>query len=244
MNKKILDPLIKNNFTKSIYQKIGLKKPFVKQSKSDHYRCPSVEELGYVILNPYQGIDIPVKEWEDLTYVTYKTDPNTFFAPLTSATGENKLAGFWDDGKPDKDGIWTSNALLAPNLVNWVKSTGANFGRVQLIKIEKNTLRETRWGLHLDDNNRLNPTNEGWVVRMWIELTDDPESFLVLRSSELDPKTEVKISLPKYTQVIVDSEFVFHGVNHNGSKTRYGLIVSLESTPELEQWIVKNKLVD
>jgi hypothetical protein len=240
MVKKIIEPLIKNNLAKRLYQKVGLKKPFVPQAKTPHYRCPSVEQKGYVILNEYTGPKIPKSEWEDLNYVTYASDPSTYFAPLTSATGENKLAGFWDDGKPDKDGIWTSNAKLAPNLVNWVKSTGANFGRVQLIKIEKNSLRETRWGLHLDDNNRLNPESEGWVVRMWIELTHDPDSYLVLRSTELDHNTEVKIPLPQYTQVIVDSEFMFHGVNHNGSQTRYGLIVSLESTHELEQWILKN----
>jgi hypothetical protein len=242
MNKKLLDPLIKNNLAKRFYQLVGLKKPFVPQAKTPHYRCPSVEEKGYIILNPYTGPVIPTAEWDSLTYTTYASDPSTWFAPLTSATGENKLAGFWDDGKPDKGGIWTSNAELAPNLVNWVQSTGANYGRVQLIRIEKNTLRETRWGLHLDDNNRLNPDNEGWIVRMWIELTNDPTSYLVLRSSELDVSTEVQIPLPQYTQVIVDSEFMFHGVNHNGDKTRYGLIVSLESTPELEAWIQNNKL--
>jgi len=237
----ILDPILKNNFMKKAYQVFGLRKPFVRQEKTKHYRCPSVEEKGYVILNKYTGPEIPISEWENLEYVTYPTDPNTFFAPLTSATGKNELRGFWDYGKPDKDGVWTENAEKAPNLVNWVKSTKAKFGRVQLIRIEKNTLREARWGLHLDDNNRLNPENEGWVVRMWVELTDDPESYLVLREKELDTNNEVRIPLPKYSQIIVDSEYLFHGVWHSGKKTRYGLIVSLESTPELEKWILKNK---
>jgi hypothetical protein len=240
--KKTIDKLLKNNNMKTFYQKIGLKKPFVKQEKTNHYRCQSVEEKGYIVLKPFTKYDIDPKEWESLDYVTYATDPNTFFAPLTSATGENKLAGFWDDGKADKGGIWTSNAQKAPKLVEWVKSTGANFGRVQLIRMEKNSLRETRWGLHLDDNNRLNPENEGWVVRMWIELTNDPDSFLVLREKELDEENEVKIPLPKFTQVIVDSEYLFHGVNHNGNNTRYGLIVSLESSEELEEWINRNKI--
>jgi hypothetical protein len=238
----LLDPLLKNNIMKRFYQMVGLRQPFVQQAKTPHYRCPSVEEKGYVILKPYMGIAINPDEWEKLEYTTYPTDPSTYFAPLTSATGKTEMRGFWDYGKPDKDGIWTSNAELSPRLVDWVKSTGANYGRVQLIKIEKNSLRETRWGLHLDDNNRLNPENEGWVVRMWIELTHDPDSYLVLRSVELDANTEVMIPLPQYTQVIVDSEFMFHGVNHNGNKTRYGLIVSLESTPELEEWIIENKV--
>ena len=238
----IIDSLFKNNLTKKIYQLVGLKKPFVKQEKTLHYRCPSVEEKGFISLNPYTGPDISAAEWENLEYKTYPSDPNTFFAPLTSATGKNEMRGFWDYGKPDKDGVWTENAAKAPNLVNWVKSAGANVGRVQLIRMEGNTLREARWGLHLDDNNRLNPENEGWVIRMWIELTDDPSSYMVLREKELDISTETQIPLPKYTQLIVDSEYMFHGVWHAGNKTRYGLIVSLESTPELEQWISENKL--
>ncbi|MEI6729296.1 MAG: hypothetical protein WCK98_06670 [bacterium] len=240
----ILDSLLKNNFMKGIYQTFGLRKPFVQKEKTKHYRCPSVEKNGgYITLKPYSGPEIPSSEWENLEYVTYPTDPNTFFAPLTSATGENILRGFWDFGKPDKNGIWTSNSDKAPNLTNWVKSTGANFGRVQLIRQEPNSLREAVWGLHLDDNNRLNPENEGWIIRMWIELTDDPDSYMVLRDKELDQSTQVQIPMPKYSQLIVDSEYLFHGVWHGGTKTRYGLIVSLESTPALEKWIKENELV-
>jgi len=225
---------------KRMYQTFGLRQPFVKQDKTPHYRCPSVEEKGYVILNKYTGPEIDPKEWEDLEYITYPTDPNTFFAPLTSATGKTEMRGFWDYGKPDKNGVWTDNTRKAPLLTEWVKSTGANMGRVQLIRMEPNSLREARWGLHLDDNNRLNPDDEGWIVRMWIELTDDPDSRMVLRDKELDASTETLIPLPKYSQMIIDSEYMFHGVWHAGSKTRYGLIVSLESTPELEKWIAKN----
>jgi hypothetical protein len=239
--KKTVEPLIKNNGAKRIYQLLGLRKPFVRQDKTSHYRCPSVEKKGYIALKPFDKFTIDKSEWENLEYTTYPSDPNTYFAPLTSATGKTEMRGFWDYGKPDKDGIWTDNAQKAPKLTQWVKSTGAKVGRVQLIKMEKNTLREARWGLHLDDNNRLNPENEGWVIRMWIELTNDPNSYLVLRSKELDASTEVKLPLPQYTQLIVDSERMFHGVFHSGEKTRYGLIVSLESTPELEEWILANK---
>jgi len=243
-NKKstVFDAILKNNAMKRVYQLLGLRKPFVKQEKTNHYRCPSVEKNGFVVLKSYAGPDISPSEWENLEYITYPTDPNTFFAPLTSATGKTEMRGFWDYGKPDKDGVWTENALKAPGLVNWVKSTGQRVGRVQLIKMEQNSLREARWGLHLDDNNRLNPENEGWVVRMWIELTDDVDSRMVLREKELDVSTETQIPLPKYSQLIVDSEYMFHGVWHAGAKTRYGLIVSLESTPELENWILKNKM--
>lgn len=62
------------------------------------------------------------------------------------------------------------------------------FGRVQLLRMSPNTLRECRWGLHLDNNNQGNPEVNGWVVRVWLELTDDPASMLVLRPAEFRPQ--------------------------------------------------------
>jgi len=42
----------------------------------------------------------------------WKSGGDTNFAPLASATGEMDCRGFWDHGKPDKDGIWTANLEL------------------------------------------------------------------------------------------------------------------------------------
>jgi hypothetical protein len=235
---KILDPILKNEFTKGLYQTLGLRKPILKQEKTNHYRMPILEENGgYLALKKYTGPEIPESEWLDLEYTTYPTDPETFFAPLTSATGEVMLKGFWHYGKTDKDGVWTANAQKAPHLVDWVKSVKANYGRVQLLRMQPNSLREARWGLHLDDNNRMNPEGTGWVVRVWLELTDDPDSCMILREKELDQKNEVRIPLPKYSQLVVDSEYLFHGVFHGGTKTRYGLIASFESGEHLENWL-------
>ena len=101
-----------------------------------------------------------------------------------------------------------------------------------------NTLRECRWGLHLDNLNPLNnPDENGWIVRSWLELTDDPSSALVVRSSQFDKRTERMIPLPRYQQAIVDSELLYHGGYHSGHHTRYALLVSLESGPALEKWI-------
>ena len=65
-------------------------------------------------------------------------------------------------------------------------------------------MRECRWGLHLDNNNAANnPDENGWVVRLWLELTnDDSSSPLVVRRDQFDKGTEVKISLPRYQQVV------------------------------------------
>ena len=236
--RKSIDPLIKNEYSKKLFAKLGIRKPFVRQEKTNHYRMPVLEEnAGYRVLKPYSGPEIPSSEWTQLEYVTYPTDPDTFFAPLTSATGENILRGFWDFGKPDLDGIWTSNAEKCPTIVNYVKSIQNRYGRVQLIRMAPNSLREAHWGLHLDDNNRLNPETNGWVVRMWLELTDDPESCLILREHQFDSRNEVRIPLPKYAQAVVDSEYLFHGGYHKGPHTRYGLITSFESTAHLDAWI-------
>jgi hypothetical protein len=237
-SRRYLDPVLKNEYSKRLYARLGVRKPFVRQGKTAHYRMPVLEENGgFRALKPYSGPPIPPAEWEGLEYVTYPSDPDTYFAPLTSATGENILRGFWDFGKPDLDGIWTSNAENCPTIVNYVKSIENRYGRVQLIRMEPNSLREARWGLHLDDNNRLNPETNGWVVRMWLELTDDPESLLIVRENQFDVAGEVRIPLPRYAQAVVDSEYLFHGGYHQGPHTRYALITSFESTPNLDAWI-------
>lgn len=239
--RRIIDSAAKNSITKPIYRKVGLKKLWVKQRHSPHYRMKILEENGGVlVLGDYKGPTVKPDEWESLDYVTYYTDPRTFFAPIASANGEAKMEGFWKYGKPDKYGQWTPNAKVAKSIVKWVESLGVPYGRVQLIKKDPNTRRETYWNLHLDDNNRLNPKGEGWVVRLWLELTDSPNSYMILRENEFSKKSEMRIPLHKGTQMIIDSENLFHSVHHDNKKhdhVRYGVIVSLESSPALEKWI-------
>jgi hypothetical protein len=229
---------LKNEYTKRVLKTTGLRKSSLQQRKTPHYRMPILEQAGgYLILGDYQGPEIPKSEYEDLRYTTYGSDPSTYFAPITSATGEFELAGFEKYNKPDLDGVWTENAERCPTIVKWVESIGARFGRVQLLRMRPNTLRECRWGLHLDNNNAANPETNGWVVRLWQELTDDDSSALLVRSREFDRKAEVSIPLSKGRQAVVDSETLYHGGHHAGPETRYAVIVSLESGPALERWI-------
>jgi hypothetical protein len=79
-----------------------------------HIKLDVLAENGYAILG--DGPAIPPQEWERLEYVDWKSGGDTNFAPLASAKGEMECAGFWDHGKPDKDGIWTSNREIAPTL--------------------------------------------------------------------------------------------------------------------------------
>jgi len=234
---------LKNEYTKQILRATGVRKASLQQKKTPHPRMPLLEQAGgWAKLKKYDGPEIPASEWESLEYTTYSSDPTTYFAPITSATGAIELKGFWEYGKADLDGVWTPNAEKCPTIVKWVESIGARFGRVQLLRMKANTIRECRWGLHLDNNNQGNPENQGWVVRVWLELTDDPSSSLVVRPTEFDRKGEVQIELPKYQQAVVDSEYLWHGGHHTSDHMRYAVIASVESGPALERWIESQRL--
>ncbi len=202
-----------------------------------HKYLDVLNEKGFVELRPYDGPEIDPTEWEDAEFVDWKSSGAEVFAPIASAMGEMECAGFWDHGKPDKDGIWTANAPRTPNLVNWTKEVGARFGRVRIIKLKPQNDDRATHLLHLDDNNRLNPDGEGWVVRTWLELTDNPGSYMIVRSVKDDPSTESRIELRRGSQYVVDSERLFHAVTHAGPHTRYAVIASFECGPQVEKWI-------
>ena len=127
---------LKNEHTKRILRATGIRPPTARHGPTPHYRMPVLEAAGgCLVLGRYRGPEIPRREWEDLTYTTYATDPATFFAPATSTTGTMELKGFWEYGKADLDGVWTQNAGKCPALAGRVESIGARFGRVQLLRI-------------------------------------------------------------------------------------------------------------
>ncbi len=107
-----------------------------------HVKLDLLKEKGYVVLKDDDGPAIPKEEWMELEYMDWKSGGDTNFAPIASAYGEMECHGFWDHGKPDKDGMWTTNAEKCPNLVAWTKKVGANFGRVRIIKLNPNTEAE------------------------------------------------------------------------------------------------------
>lgn len=202
-------------------------------------KCSALDATGYAILRPLAK-PILEPEYLDLEYMEWKSGGDTHFAPIASARGDLECAGFWDHGKPDKDGIWTENAKRCPTIVDWVEDVGANYGRVRTIKLEPQDYETSLRQMHLDDNNRLNSDGEGWVVRAWIELTDNPDSFMVLREHKDDPSTETRIPLRRNSVFVVDTERLWHVVCHNGAEPRYALISSFESGPALESWIERN----
>jgi hypothetical protein len=205
-----------------------------------HQRMKVLAETGFVALSP-MPLEVPSHEWESLEYMDWKSGGDTNFAPLASADGQLDCRGFWDKGKTDKDALWTSNAEKAPTLRKYVDSVGANFGRVRIIKLEPQDRDTAFRSIHRDDNNRFNPENEGWVVRSWVELTDQPDSYMLLMDNDADglpdPSTERRVPLPRGARFVVDTQRLWHVVVHPHKHPRYALITSFESGPVLERWI-------
>lgn len=206
-----------------------------------HLKLAALEEKGFVVLRNF-GKPVEASEWMQMEYVDWKSGGDTNFAPIASAFGDMECAGFWDHGKADKDGMWTKNSELCPTLVEWTKSVGANFGRVRTIKLEPNTYEQAVKNLHPDDNNRLNPSGAGWVVRAWLQLTDNPDSYMIVREDKDDPSTESRIALSAGAQFLVDSQRLQHAVFHPGPEPRFALIVSFESGLALERWVESQRV--
>ena len=201
---------------------------------------PILDATGFIQLAP-APFEVPPIEYEALTYLDWKSGGDTNFAPLASADGELDCRGFWDKGKTDKDALWTTNADLAPTLKGYVAGVGANFGRVRIIKLEPQDREQAMRSIHRDDNNRFNPDNEGWVVRSWVELTHNPDSYMLLMDNGPDglpdPATEVRVPLPRGARFVVDTQRLWHVVVHPGTTARYALITSFEGGDILEKWI-------
>lgn len=203
-----------------------------------HRKLDCLAATGFAILRDYDGPAITPAEWEELTYMDWKSGGDTNFAPLASATGEMDCRGFWDHGKADKEGIWTANKVISPSLVSYVEGIGGNYGRVRVIKLNPSSEEEALRQLHRDDNNRLNPEGTGWVVRSWLELDDAAnESVFILREDKDDPRTETRIRLHPGMQLVIDTERLWHVVWHPGQKPRYALITSWESSHILDTWM-------
>jgi hypothetical protein len=205
-----------------------------------HPRSKALAETGFVMLKP-MPVEVPSHEWESLEYMDWKSGGDTNFAPLASADGQLDCRGFWDKGKTDKDALWTSNADMAPTLRDYVTAVGANFGRVRIIKLEPQDRETAIRSIHRDDNNRFNPDDEGWVVRSWVELTDSPDSYMLLMDNDADGlpdrSTERRVPLHRGARFVVDTQRLWHVVVHNANTPRYALITSFESGPVLERWI-------
>jgi hypothetical protein len=210
-----------------------------------HARLPVLDEIGYVCLRDLDP-PIPDPEFLSLEYMDWKSGGDTRFAPIATSNGELDCQGFWQPGdeRPDKGGVLTANARRCPSLVAHLLGIGAEFGRVRVIELAPQTYEESLRHLHRDDNNRFNPDGEGWIVRQWIELTDNPGAFMILMEQGddglPDRRTEVHVALHRGARFVVDTQRLWHVVCNPSDTTRYALISCLESGPALDDWIRAN----
>ncbi len=211
-----------------------------------HPRLGALAEHGYVVL---RDLDPPIDEREylGLEYMDWKSGGDTNFAPIATADGELDCQGFWKQGdeRPDRGGRWTSNAAQCPTIVAQVEAVASDFGRVRVIRLEPQSYADALRHIHRDDNNRFNPDQEGWVVRTWLELTDNPDSFMVLMEQGPDglpvASTEVHVPLHRGSRFVVDTQRLWHVVAHPGRETRYALISSFTTGPNLDTWIAAER---
>lgn len=209
---------------------------------TDHLRLAALADTGFVALRD-MPIEVPEREWTSLEYMDWKSGGDTNFAPIATMDGELDCRGFWsaEQEHPDKDAVFTSNAEHCPTLRDYVAGVGANFGRVRIIKLEPQDHETAMRSFHRDDNNRFNPEGAGWVVRSWVELTDNPDSYMLLMDMDADglpdPSTEIRVPLHRGARFVVDTQRLWHVVVHNGDAPRYALITSFESGPVLERFI-------
>ncbi|MDQ1521829.1 MAG: hypothetical protein QOI55_2902, partial [Actinomycetota bacterium] len=164
-----------------------------------HPRLDVLAARGFVRL-PDLPFVVPEHEYLSLEYMDWKSGGDTNFAPIATATGDLDCRGFWQEGdeRPDKNARFTSNALHCPTIRDYVDAVGANFGRVRTIKLEPQDYETALRQIHRDDNNRFNPPGDAWVVRSWLELTDCPDSFMVLMESGPDgfPDRSTEVHVP------------------------------------------------
>ncbi|MDQ1130229.1 hypothetical protein [Microbacterium sp. SORGH_AS_0888] len=205
---------------------------------SAYVTLPILAETGYAVLD---AVAPPERsQWQDLEYVGWRSSGITRFAPLTSFDGRIDCNAFWNRTPPrtDKDGVWIdSQVRIAPELARRAQEPGANVGRCRVVELQPNTYADAIYNLHEDDNNRLNTTGSGWVVRCLENLTHDPDSVLVLREDRFDPATETRLPLPAGSRILVDTQRLWHAVWHRGTRPRYALVTSWESGSALDAYV-------
>ncbi len=210
-----------------------------KVNSQDYYHMDSLKENGFAILKD-ADFEVPEEEFINLEYMDWKSGGDTNFAPIASALGDMECAGFWEHDKPDKDGVWTQNAQHCPTIKKYVESMNTNYGRVRTIKLNPQDYEQALTQIHLDDNNRINPVGSGWVVRTWLELTNNPGAAMILRTKKDDVTSEVQLPLHRGMRYVVDSERMYHVVMNPTDKPRFSLITSIESSEQMEKWIQSN----
>ena len=208
-----------------------------------HPRVGALVEHGYVVLRDLEP-PIPESEYLGLEYMDWKSGGDTNFAPDRHRRRRARLPRLLEAGRgAPRQGrpVHIERASAARRIVAEVESVGADFGRVRVIKLEPQPYDEALRQIHRDDNNRFNPDADGWVVRSWIELTDNPDSFMVLMEQGADglpdPSTEVRVPLHRGRASSSTRSDSGTSCATPAPSRATRSISSFESGPALEAWI-------
>jgi len=214
------------------------------------YYLEALKRTGCVVLNGRSTF--PEGEYRSLRYdseLPRMTWPESegfgiHFASIASFDGDLDVRPFGTacHKAAEKDGRWTENAKKCPMICEWVRTIGGNYGAVRVLKksndIRKlHTIEDARRLYHRDTTNLYSAPGDGWIVRLLVELTDDPASYLFTRTDRDDAATERRISLSAGLRVLFDADQIWHTVWHPGTSTRYALLVSLESSKLVSEWV-------
>ena len=212
-----------------------------------HPRLDVLAEHGFVVLRDLDRADPRVASTSRSSTWTGRAaaTPTSRRSPPPTASSTAAASGSQATSGPTRAAGSRRTRRCARRLVAEVESVGADFGRVRVIKLEPQGYDDALRQIHRDDNNRFNPDAEGWVVRSWTELTDYPDSFMVLMEQGPDglpdPATEVRLPLHRGARFVVDTQRLWHVVCHPGDAPRYALIASFESGPALDAWIASQR---
>ena len=82
-------------------------------------------------------------------------------------------------------------------------------------------------------------------MRSWLELTDNPDSYMLLMDSGPDglpdPATEVRLPLHRGARFVVDTQRLWHVVVHPGDAPRYALDHQLRVRRGAQAWIDRER---
>ena len=145
---------------------------------------------------------IPESEYLGLEYMDWKSGGDTNFAPVATADGELDCRGLLEAGRgAPRQGrsVHVERAAVPEH------RRRGRVGRRRLRSRARDQARAadattTRCARSTATTTTgSTPTTDGWVVRSWLELTDNPDSFMVLMEQGADglpdPSTEVRVPL-------------------------------------------------
>ena len=196
-------------------------------------QMPVLEEKGFVVLDSYGDL-VDSREWQSLEYVDWKSSGDTRFAPSPAPTAISSATASGTSIHPSRTRMASG---LTPKPRSRRPSPGAhrNPAPTSAAAASSNSSRiptPTRSTTRTSTTTTAStPDGEGWIVRCFMQLTHNPNSYMVLREDINDPRTETRIALPAELQLVVDSERMWHSVWHQGPEPRYCLITSYDRVP-------------